>query len=59
MNPLGRHPDLLLTNMLAEAEALTFGKTSQEVQAEGTPAWMAPHPIFEDNRPSNIWLEER
>ena len=59
MNPLGRHPDLLLANMFAQAETLPFGKTSQEVQAEGTPAWMAPHPIFEGNRPSNIRLEER
>jgi glucose-6-phosphate isomerase len=59
LNPLGRHHDLLFANMLAQAEALAFGKTSQEVQAEGTPAWLAPHRTFEGNRPSSTILLER
>jgi glucose-6-phosphate isomerase len=59
LNPLGRHHDLLLANVFAQAEALAFGKTSQEVQAEGTPAWLVPHRTFEGNRPSNTLLLER
>jgi glucose-6-phosphate isomerase len=59
LNPLGRHHDLLLANVFAQAEALAFGKTSQEVQAEGTAAWLAPHRTFEGNRPSNTLLLER
>jgi glucose-6-phosphate isomerase len=59
LNPLGRHHDLLLANVLAQAEALAFGKTSQEVQAEGTPPWLAPHRTFEGNRPSNTIVLER
>jgi glucose-6-phosphate isomerase len=59
LNPLGRHHDLLFANMLAQAEALAFGKTSQEVQTEGTPAWLAPHRTFEGNRPSSTILLER
>ena len=59
LNPLGRHHDLLLANVFAQAEALAFGKTSQEVQAEGTPAWLAPHRTFEGNRPSSTILMER
>jgi glucose-6-phosphate isomerase len=59
LNPLGRHHDLLLANMFAQAEALAFGKTSQEVQAEGTPPWLVPHRTFEGNRPSNTILLER
>lgn len=59
LNPLGRHHDLLLANVLAQAEALAFGKTSQEVQAEGTPAWLVPHRIFEGNRPSSTLLLEQ
>jgi glucose-6-phosphate isomerase len=59
LNPLGRHHDLLFANMFAQAEALAFGKTSQEVQAEGTPAWLAPHWTFEGNRPSSTILLER
>jgi glucose-6-phosphate isomerase len=59
LNPLGRHHDVLLANVFAQAEALAFGKTSQEVQAEGTPAWLAPHRIFEGNRPSSTLLLER
>ena len=59
LNPLGRHHDLLFANMFAQAEALAFGKTSQEVQAEGTPTWLAPHRTFEGNRPSSTILLER
>ena len=59
LNPLGRHHDILLANVFAQAEALAFGKTSQEVQAEGTPPWLAPHRTFEGNRPSNTILLER
>jgi glucose-6-phosphate isomerase len=59
LNPLGRHHDLLLANVFAQGEALAFGKTPQEVQAEGTPAWLVPHRTFEGNRPSNTMLLER
>jgi len=59
LNPVGRHHDVLVANVFAQAEALAFGKTSQEVQAEGTPAWLAPHRIFEGNRPSSTLLLER
>ncbi len=59
LNPLGRHHDLLLANVFAQAEALAFGKTSKEVRGEGTPAWLAPHRTFEGNRPSNTILLER
>jgi len=59
LNPLGRHHDLLLANVLAQAEALAFGKTFQEVQAEGTPDWLVPHRTFEGNRPSSMLLLER
>jgi glucose-6-phosphate isomerase len=56
LNPLGHHHDILLANVFAQAEALAFGKTTQEVEAEGTPAWLAPHRTFEGNRPSNMLL---
>ena len=59
LNPLGRHHDMLMANVLAQAEALAFGKTSQQVQAEGTPSWLVPHRTFEGNRPSNTILLER
>ena len=59
LNPLGCHHDLLLANVFAQAEALAFGKTPQEVQAEGTPAWLVPHRTFEGNRPSSTILLER
>jgi glucose-6-phosphate isomerase len=59
LNPLGRHHDVLLANAFAQAEALAFGKTSQEVQADGTPAWLVPHRTFEGNRPSNTILMDR
>ena len=56
LNPLGRHHDLLLANMFAQGEALAFGKTSEEVRAEGSPDWLVPHRTFEGNRPSNTVL---
>jgi glucose-6-phosphate isomerase len=58
LNPLGRHHDLLIANVFAQAEALAFGKTPREVRAERTPAWLAPHRTFEDNRPSSTILME-
>ncbi len=59
LNPLGRHHDLLMANVFAQAEALAFGKTPQEVEAEGTPDWLVPHRTFEGNRPSSTILLER
>jgi len=59
LNPLGRHHDVLLANVLAQTEALAFGKTPQEVRAEGTPEWLVPHKTFEGNRPSSTILLER
>ena len=59
LNPLGRHHDLLLANMFAQAEALAFGKTPQEVRTENTPEWLVPHQTFEGNRPSGTILLER
>ncbi len=59
LNPLGNHHDLLMSNVFAQAEALAFGKTSEEVRAEGTPDWLVPHRTFEGNRPSNVILAER
>jgi glucose-6-phosphate isomerase len=59
LNPLGRHHDLLLANVFAQAEALAFGKTAAEVEQEGTPDWLVPHRVFEGNRPSNTILAER
>jgi glucose-6-phosphate isomerase len=59
LNPLGRHHDLLMSNVFAQAEALAFGKTSQQVEAEGTPAWLVPHKTFEGNRPSSTILLDR
>jgi glucose-6-phosphate isomerase len=56
LNPLGRHHDILLANVFAQAEALAFGKTEAEVKAEGTPDWLVPHRLFEGNRPSNMLL---
>jgi glucose-6-phosphate isomerase len=59
LNPIGRHHDLLLANVFAQAEALAFGKTSEEVAASGTPPPLVPHKTFEGNRPSNtIFLDE-
>ena len=59
LNPLGRHHDLLMANLFAQSEALAFGKTEAEVRAEGTPEWLAPHRVFEGNRPSNTLLADR
>jgi glucose-6-phosphate isomerase len=59
LNPLGRHHDMLLANVFAQTEALAFGKTLEQVQAEGTPEWLTPHYVFEGNRPSNTILAER
>ncbi|MGA2175342.1 MAG: glucose-6-phosphate isomerase [Verrucomicrobiota bacterium] len=59
LTPLGRHHDILLANVFAQAEALAFGKTLDEVKAEGTPDWLAPHRVFEGNRPSNMILAGR
>jgi len=59
LNPLGRHHDMLLANVLAQTEALAFGKTPEEVKAEGTPDWLVPHRVFEGNRPSNTILTEK
>ena len=59
LHSLRRHHDILLANMFAQAEALAFGKTSEEVKADGTPDWLVPHRVFEGNRPSNTILMER
>ena len=59
INPLGRHHDLLLANVFAQTEALAFGKTRQQVKAEGTPDWLVPHRVFEGNRPSNTIMMDR
>ena len=59
LNRIGRHHDILLANVFAQAEALAFGKTTQEVEADGTPAWLAPHRTFEGNRSSNTILLEK
>jgi glucose-6-phosphate isomerase len=59
LNPLGTQHDLLMANMFAQAAALAFGKTAAEVRAEGTPAQLVPHRVFEGNRPSSIILAER
>ncbi|WP_319408372.1 glucose-6-phosphate isomerase [uncultured Desulfosarcina sp.] len=59
LNPLGNHHDLLMSNLFAQTEALAFGKTVDEVKAEGTPEWLAPHRAFEGNRPTNTILAER
>ncbi len=59
LNPLGRHHAMLIANVFAQAEALAFGKTSEEVKAEGTLDWLVPHRTFEGNRPSNMILMDR
>ncbi len=56
LNPLGHHHDILMANVFAQAEALAFGKTAEQVRAEGTPDWLVPHRVFEGNRPSNTIL---
>ena len=59
LNPLGQHHDVLMANVFAQAEALAFGKTPEEVKAEGIPETLVPHRVFAGNRPSNILLAER
>jgi glucose-6-phosphate isomerase len=59
LNPLGRHHDILVANVFAQAEALAFGKTPEQVKAEGTPDWLVPHRVCPGNRPSNTILAER
>jgi glucose-6-phosphate isomerase len=59
LTPLGRHHDILLANVLAQGEALAFGKTAGQVKAEGAPDWLVPHKVFEGNRPSNTILADR
>ena len=59
LNPIGRHHDLLMANVFAQAEALAFGKTADQVKKEGTADWLVPHRVFDGNRPSNTILAER
>ncbi len=59
LNPLGEHHDILMSNVFAQAEALAFGKTAEEVRAEGTPEAVVPHRVMEGNRPTNTILAER
>jgi glucose-6-phosphate isomerase len=59
LNPLGQHHNMLLANVFAQTEALAFGKTPEQVRAEGTPDWLVPHRVFEGNRPSNTILADR
>jgi glucose-6-phosphate isomerase len=58
LNPLGDHHDLLMSNVFAQAEALAFGKTKEQVRAEGTPDAIVPHRVMEGNRPTNVILAE-
>jgi glucose-6-phosphate isomerase len=59
VNALGRHHDILIANVFAQSEALAFGKTAEQVKAEGTPDWLVPHRVFEGNRPSNTLFAEQ
>jgi len=59
LNPSGRHHDLLMANLFAQGEALAFGKTAEEVRAEGTPDWLVPHRTFEGNRPSSSIMADQ
>ncbi len=59
LNAIGRHHDMLLANVFAQTEALAFGKTREQVKAEGTPDWLVPHRVFDGNRPSNTILMDR
>jgi glucose-6-phosphate isomerase len=59
LNPMGEHHDILLANVFAQAEALAFGKTADDVRKEGTPDWLVPHRVFSGNRPSNMILLDR
>jgi glucose-6-phosphate isomerase len=59
LNPMGRHHDMLLANAFAQAEALAFGKSAEQVRAEGSPDWLVPHRVCDGNRPSNMILAEQ
>jgi glucose-6-phosphate isomerase len=59
LNPIGSHHDMLLANLIAQAEALAFGKTPDQVKAEKMPDWLVPHRVFEGNRPSNVILADK
>jgi len=59
LNPLGHHHDILMSNVFAQAEALAFGKTADQVRAEGTAEWLVPHRTFEGNRPTSVILAEK
>jgi glucose-6-phosphate isomerase len=59
LNPLSHHHDLLMANVFAQTEALAFGMTSDEVEAEGSPDWLVPYRTFEGNRPTSTILAER
>jgi glucose-6-phosphate isomerase len=59
LHAIGRHHDMLMANVFAQAEALAFGKTREQVEAEGTASWLLPHRVFEGNRPSNTILADR
>ena len=59
LNPLGNHHNLLMSNVFAQAEALAFGKTAEDVRREGTPEWLVPHRTFQGNRPTNVILADR
>ncbi|WP_246146366.1 glucose-6-phosphate isomerase [Rubripirellula lacrimiformis] len=59
LNPIGDHQDILIANVLAQSEALAFGKTADEVKAEGTQDWLVPHRVFQGNRPSNTILADQ
>jgi glucose-6-phosphate isomerase len=59
LNPIGPHHDTLLANLIAQAEALAFGKTPDQVRAENTPEWLVPHRVFDGNRPSNVILADK
>ena len=59
LTPLGRHHDMLVANVFAQAEALAFGKTAEQVKAERTPDWLVPHQVFTGNRPSNVILADK
>lgn len=59
LNPIGRHHDMLLANLFAQAEALAFGRSAEQLRAAGTPAWLVPHRVCEGNRPTNVILARR
>ena len=59
LNQLGHHHNYLISNIFAQAEALAFGKTPEQVKAEGTPDWLTPHRVFEGNRPSNVIMADK